>query len=531
MNRISAAAYRQWNALLVNLAQANTSRNCKLTAASFISGKRKMSVSSTQNSSTSTSKCLSLDNINPNYIELEYAVRGPLVIRAGEIEKELQQGAKKPFDHVIRANIGDCHAMGQKPITFLRQLLALTYDTSLFNSPDYPEDVKKRARMILDGCQGGSVGSYTDSAGIEVIRKQVANFIEKRDGIASDWHNIYLTGGASPAIKNVLALVCHAKDGKRPGVMVPIPQYPLYSATISEYGMQRISYYLNEEDNWSLEVSELERALCEARKVCEPRALVVINPGNPTGQVLTRDNIVDIIKFAHKHKLLLLSDEVYQNNVWDPKSKFFSFKKVAHEMGSPYREMELASFMSASKGYLGECGIRGGYMEIVNFCPQVKAMLTKAITASLCSTTAGQVAISALVYPPEKGEPSYEQYNAEKQGVLCALKERAELVHKAFNSFEGFKVNVVQGAMYAFPQITLPQKAIEAAKAKNMPPDTFYAFELLESAGICIVSGSGFGQKEGTYHFRTTILPQTEDLKIMLNKFKSFHADFLKRYK
>lgn len=186
-------------------------------------------------------------------------------------------------------------------------------------------------------------------------------------------------------------------SGKPPGVMVSIPQYPLYSATLAEYGMVKIDYFLDEEHGWSLSTEELQRAYDSAKGLCVPKALVVINPGNPTGQVLKRDNIEEIIKFAYKYKMLLMADEVYQDNVYDKDSKFFSFKKVLMEMGPPYSEMELASFMSASKGYLGECGIRGGYMEIVNMCPKVKAMLSKAITASLCSTTAGQVAISALV--------------------------------------------------------------------------------------------------------------------------------------
>ncbi|XP_067636378.1 alanine aminotransferase 2-like isoform X2 [Eurosta solidaginis] len=501
MNRMSAVAYRHWSASLVNIAQANTRRNCELAASSFISTISKMSFSSIQRPSALSNKCLSLDNINPNYFELEYVARDPLSIRAEEIEKDIQQ------------------------------LLALSYDNSLFNSPDYPEDVKRRARIILDNSPGGSVGSYTDTTGIEVIRKQVARYIEKRDGVPCDWENCYLTDGAYRGIRSILALMCAEINGKRPGVFLPIPQYLPYSATLSEFGMNHIGYYLNEEENWSVEISEMERALSEARKTCYPRTLVAINPGNPTGQVLTHGNIVDVIKFAHKHKLLLLADEVYQENVWDPKSKFFSFKKVTHEMGSPYTEMELVSFMSTSKGYLGECGIRGGFMEIVNLCPQVKATLTKALTTWTCPNTACQMAVSTLVNPPEEGEPSYEQYIAEKQGVLDALKERAELVYKALKSLEGIKVNVVQGAMYAFPQISLPSKFVEAAKAKNMPPDTFYAFELLESTGICIASGSDFRQKEGTYHFRTTILPQTEDLKIMLKKFKKFHDDFFKRYK
>lgn len=265
--------------------------------------------------------------------------------------------------------------------------------------------------------------------------------------------------------------------------MVPIPQYPLYSATITELGMCRVDYFLDEARCWGLDRKELQRAYEESKKKCSPRVLVVINPGNPTGQVLTRENIVEIIKFAYENKLVILADEVYQANVYDKNSKFYSFKQVMNEMGGPHRQQELVSFLSVSKGYLGECGIRGGYMEVLNLCPEVKAVLTKSITAQLCSTTAGQVAISALVNPPTPGEPSYELFEKEKSEVLNALKERAELVYKTLSSFEGYTVNPVQGAMYVFPKIEIPPKAVEAAKAKNMLPDVFYAFELLETTG------------------------------------------------
>lgn len=354
----------------------------------------------------------------------------------------------------------------------------------LLNSPEYPDDVKERACALLSGCQGGSMGSYTDSAGLEIVRRQVSDFIEARDGgIKCDWHDIYLTGGASPGIKTILSLVNSVVDGKEPGIMVPIPQYPLYSATISEYGMHKVDYYLDEENKWGLNRAELQRAYDEAKKTCNPRALVIINPGNPTGQVLTRANIEEIIRFAYDNKLIILADEVYQANVYDKDSKFHSFKKVMHEMGGPHLKQELVSFLSVSKGFLGECGIRGGYMEVINLCPEVKAMLTKSITASLCSTTAGQVAVSALVNPPKRGEPSFELYNKEKNAVLGALVERAELVHKTLSSFEGYTVNPVMGAMYVFPKIDIPPKAIEAAKAKGMAADVFYAFELLETTG------------------------------------------------
>jgi len=200
------------------------------------------------------------------------------------------------------------------------------------------------------------------------------------------------------------------------------------------------------------------------------------------------------------------------------------------EMGAPYNSMELASYFSTSKGYMGECGLRGGYSEVVNMDNSVKAMLLKSISAKLCPTVLGQAAMDCVVDPPKPSDASYELFIKEKTAVLKSLAVRAKMIAETFNSIPGIQCNPVQGAMYAFPRITIPQKAIDAAKAKGQQADTFYAFELLENTGICIVPGSGFGQYPGTYHFRTTILPQPEKLKVMLDKFKDFHTQFLTKY-
>lgn len=109
------------------------------------------------------------------------------------------------------------------------------------------------------------------------------------------------------------------------------------------------------------------------------------------GQVLSRENIEEIIKFAYKENLFIFADEVYQDNVYAKGSKFHSFKKVMMEMGEPYNKQELASFMSCSKGYMGECGLRGGYSEVVNLCPDVKTMYLKYISSMLCPSVLGQV--------------------------------------------------------------------------------------------------------------------------------------------
>lgn len=475
-------------------------------------------------------KVLTIDSMNPHVKSIEYAVRGPLVIRAGEIEKELQT-KKRDFPAVIRANIGDCHATGQEPLTFLRQVVAICAYPALLKDTSFPDDAKERAFRFLGSCGGRSIGAYSDSAGVPVVREDIAAYITERDGVPADPANVFCSGGASEAIRNVMKLLMTTKDGKdRAGVMIPIPQYPLYTASIAEYNAEPIGYFLDESKKWSLSLEELERALDSSRDVCKPRAIVIINPGNPTGQVLTKENIQEIIKFAHKHNLFIMADEVYQHNVYDKNSEFHSFKKVLTEMGSPYSGMELASFMSTSKGYMGECGFRGGYVEIINLDPEVKAMFTKAISAKLCSAITGQAALDVVVNPPKPGEPSYKLFSEQKEKVLAGLKAKGKLVTDVFNQIQGMSCNPVMGAMYAFPKVEIPDKAIEEAKTKGMAPDAFYCLNLLETTGICVVPGSGFGQKEGTWHFRTTILPPEQQLSDMMTRFGDFHNNFMKKY-
>ncbi|CAH1270843.1 GPT2 [Branchiostoma lanceolatum] len=475
-------------------------------------------------------KVLTIDSMNPLVKKVEYAVRGPIVARATELEKELEKGVPKPFKQVIKANIGDAHAMGQKPITFLRQVISLCVNPDLLNNESFPADARERARRILQGCKGGSLGSYSDSVGVEVIRKDIAAYIERRDGFPSDPDNIFLSTGASDAIKNMVKLMVRGSGRDQTGVMIPIPQYPLYSAVTAELNAVQVNYYLDEDNNWALDIAELERSVKEARQHCTPRVLCVINPGNPTGQVLSKENVREIIKFAAREHLFLMADEVYQDNIYAEGCAFHSFKKTMMELGPEYSTLELASFHSTSKGYMGECGFRGGYMEVINMDPQVKLQLKKLVSTKLCPPVSGQATMDCVVNPPQPGEPSYESFIKEKTAVLKSLAERAKLVAETFNSIEGVTCNTVQGAMYAFPRIALPQRAVEKAKSLGQAPDGFYALQLLEQAGICVVPGSGFGQREGTYHFRTTILPQPDKLKIFMDAFTAFHNKFMKEY-
>lgn len=221
------------------------------------------------------SRTITVENINENIVRMEYAVRGPIPMRAVELIRELKSGASKPFAEVIRGNIGDCHLMGEQPITYIRQVLASSLNPEhAYQDMAIPDDVKERVRLLLSNCGGGSVGAYSDSAGVEIIRRHVAEYIENRDGFPADWQNVILTSGASEGVKCLFALInSSTQDSSPTGVMVPIPQYPLYSATLAELGMHLISYYLDEDNEWSLDIKELERSLSEAKAVCKPKAI------------------------------------------------------------------------------------------------------------------------------------------------------------------------------------------------------------------------------------------------------------------
>ncbi|KAJ2943490.1 hypothetical protein O0L34_g16597 [Tuta absoluta] len=329
--------------------------------------------------------------VNKRMLSIDYACRGPILDRAEQIEREIEKGVPKPFERVIRANIGDPHALGQKPITFLRQVVGLCACPDLLPTAEVPSDVKKRVQEILADCSSGSVGSYSPYTGLRLVRSDAARYLTARDGVPACPHDIILGSGATDLIKSVLELFVHDVDGKPTGVMIPIPQYPLFSSALTELGLQQVNYLLNESNNWSVCLHELRRAWSQASNACHVRAIVVINPGNPTAQVLSRANMEEIIQFAYENNLFVFADEVYQENIIS--KPFHSFKKVKTEMGEPYSRLEMASFMTASKGWAAECGLRGALMELQGVQPAVRTALLKSRGVMQCPNILGQIAL------------------------------------------------------------------------------------------------------------------------------------------
>lgn len=146
----------------------------------------------------------------------------------------------------------------------------------------------------------------------------------------------------------------------------------------------------------------------------------------------------------------------------------------------------------------------------------------------LCPPVIGQCIVELMVNPPTPGSPSYDLYKQEYDGIYTGLKERATALYTAFQNMEGVHCQPPQGSMYLYPTITLPERALQAAKKEGKSADEYYCLRLLDATGICIVPGSGFGQKEGTLHFRTTFLaPGTE----WVGRITKFHKDFMGEFK
>jgi hypothetical protein len=303
--------------------------------------------------------------------------------------------------------------------------------------------------------------------------------------------------GASGSVNNLLTTLI---TDERDAFLVPIPQYPLYSALLTLLGGTMLPYYLDELHNWSINVRELEQVITQAQdRGLRIRGMVVINPGNPTGQVLDVGNqvrdVTDLkrrrvraalimvsglakrlpvkegvrdpsllggisLQFSTRHcpwpgqqiecwgqlqvELLklcasagipIIADEVYQDNIWDDRKSFTSFRKVALDEKVP--GAALFSLHSISKGFFGECGHRGGYLDVLNIPETIITQMKKLMSISLCSNTVGQLMVAAMMAPPKEGDASYPLFAQERDSILASMKRRAAKLVASLRALEG----------------------------------------------------------------------------------------------
>ncbi|KAM6962586.1 alanine aminotransferase 2-like [Aplochiton taeniatus] len=441
-------------------------------------------------------------------------------------------GERTHFQDVIDVSSADPQKAGIKPISFVRQVLAVCLCPELLHVDSFPLDARQRARKLLEACAGGSVGSYTDSSGLPCVQQSIAEFITRRDkGVPTDPQNIFITAGSQRAITVMVKLLSGGKGVSQTGVLTPRPCPATLPRLLDKVGARLVPYPLKEQSGWAVDMEGLQSALTAARGHCHPKAMYISNPGNPTGHVQSRESIEEVIRFAAEERLFLLVDEVYQDSVYGEDQGFESYKRVLFNMDKQYYEtVELASFHSLSNGIVGECGLRAGYMELVNVDPVVMTFAETQLCTDISTPVTGQIALELMVNPPRPGDPSYGTHTQEiasNHATVCRNSKRA---WQLLNDLPGMSCKPVAGGVYVYPSLTLPQELVKRARMMELEPDVLYCQMLQEEEGVRLGAGGEEGRGEGTYHLRVSVLTPCNTFEEVLARLVAFHLRLLKEF-
>ena len=335
-----------------------------------------------------------------------------------------------------------------------------------------------------DGLNG-----YTSSPGIESAREAVADDFTVR-GLKIPADRVLLTMGTSEGIE--LALTALVDPGEE--VLVPVPTYPLYTAVLAKLGANAAYYRTDPNNNWMPDLDHIESLIGPST-----RALVVINPNNPTGAVYSDSTRRKLLDLANRHNLLLLADEVYADLAYDG---------PISPIGSLDPEAPVISFSSLSKAYLAP-GWRAGWMAIgtSDRLNDLLAAIKKLADGRLCSKAPMQAAITAAL----------TQKRSDQDAFRTALRERAELTTARLNAIDGMSCVAPTAAFYALPQVALPPNKT----------DEDYVLGLLRSTGVLCVHGSGFGLPPGDGYMRVVFLANLQELDEIYDLVASFTSEFL----
>jgi alanine-synthesizing transaminase len=348
-----------------------------------------------------------------------------------------------------------------------------------------PAAVEGLMKALRDGLDG-----YVPSPGIP----------EAREAVARDWNRIgfpahpdrvVITAGTSEGIELTLTALVNPGEA----VLVPSPTYPLYTAVLAKIGAEA-SYYRTDPDNgWLPDLAHLESLVTP-----RTRALVVIDPNNPTGAVYPEPVRRALIAMADRHGLVILADEVYGDLAYDG---------PVPPLGSLEPDAAIISFSSLSKAYLAP-GWRAGWM-VVGRSPRLDDLLAaikKLADGRLCSNGPAQYAIA----PALLGDRSYQA------GLRAALRERAEVTTRTFNAMPGVSCVAPRGAFYAMPKVAL----------RPGDTDEQFVLSLLRTTGVLCVYGSGFGCKPADGFFRVVFLAAPSELAAIYEQIDAFTRDYLR---
>jgi alanine-synthesizing transaminase len=349
------------------------------------------------------------------------------------------------------------------------KVLALNVgDPNIFDFQTPPHVIEAAYKAMRDGKNG-----YAPSPGIpeavEAIRGEAA-----RKGITS-LQDVFVTSGASEAVDICLTALLNPGDD----ILTPCPDYPLYSAVLAKLGVPLNTYLLNEDDAWQPDLVDLGQKIHS-----RTRAIVLINPNNPTGAVCSRRMLERIAELARRYNLVIFSDEIYDKLMLD------GDPHVAMAAVAP--DVPVVTFGGLSKNYLAP-GWRIGWGMVSGDAAAVKPYVEgihRLLRARLSANHPEQYAIK----PALEGSQEHLVETNQK------LRSRRDLTVKSCNSIPRMSCVAPRGAFYAFPRINIPEG------------DDVFVKELILQKHVVVVHGSGFGQKPGTQHFRIVFLPDEATL-------------------
>jgi alanine-synthesizing transaminase len=352
-----------------------------------------------------------------------------------------------------------------------------------FHTP--PHLVETVERALRDGHNG-----YGPSAGIAPAREAVAAEYTSR-GFPVRADRVVITAGTSEGIELALTAIVDV-DGD---VLVPMPTYPLYTAVLSKLGARALYYRTDPSRGWMPDLDHMETLVTPAT-----RALVLIDPNNPTGAVYPPAVRRSLLDFADRHGLAILADEVYGDLGYDG--------PVA-PLGSLDPEAPIISFSSLSKAYLAP-GWRTGWMAIGRSprLNDVAAAIRKLADGRLCSTVPMEYAVAAALGGDRSHQPVFR----------AALKERAALTVNRLRQMPGVSCVAPTAAFYAMPKIALP----------NGKTDEDYVLALLRATGVLCVYGSGFGMPPAEGFLRIVFLASPDELGDIYDAMAAFTTEYVR---
>ena len=392
-----------------------------------------------------------------------YDVRGPVVEKARQMEDE---GHK-----IIKLNIGNLAVFGLEP-------------------PD--EIVQDMIRNLANAA------GYTDSKGLFAPRKAVVHYCQEKNirGVSVD--DVYLGNGASELI--AMSMNALLDDGDE--VLIPSPDYPLYTAVVALSGGRPVHYVCDEQSEWMPDIADIR-----AKVTPRTKAIVIINPNNPTGALYPDSVLQEIIEVAREHQLIVFADEIYDKTLYDGHTHT--------SIASLADDVLFLTFNGLSKNYRS-CGYRAGWMVVSGDKRHAKDYiegLNMLATMRLCANTPGQLAIQTAL----GGYQSIKDLVA-PGGRLC---RQRDLAHKLLTEIPGVTCVKPKAALYMFPKLD--------PKMYPIADDQQFAYELLDAERVLIVQGTGFNWPAPD-HFRLVFLPNSDDLTDAIGRIARFLDQYRKRH-